>query len=37
MNYTEYLQQGGTAQPSIEEQVAELVQAAMSGDEQANQ
>ena len=37
MNYTQYLQQGGTAQPSIEEQVAKLVQAAMSGDEQANQ
>lgn len=37
MNYAEYLQQGGTAQPSIEEQVAQLVQAAMSGDQEAGQ
>lgn len=37
MNYAQYLQQGGTAQPSIEEQVAQLVQAAMSGDQEAGQ
>lgn len=35
MNYAQYLQQGGQA-PSIEEQVASLVQAAMQGDQQAN-
>lgn len=35
MNYAQYLQQGGQA-PSIEEQVVSLVQAAMQGDQQAN-
>ena len=35
MNYAQYLQQGGQA-PSIEEQVASLVQAATQGDQQAN-
>lgn len=35
MNYAQYLQQGGQT-PSIEEQVASLVQAAIQGDRQAN-
>lgn len=35
MNYAQYLQQGGQT-PSIEEQVASLVQAAIQGDQQAN-
>lgn len=35
MNYAQYLQQGGQT-PSIEEQVTSLVQAAIQGDQQAN-
>lgn len=37
VNRIKYFQQGGTTQPSIEEQVISLVQAAMQGDQQATQ
>lgn len=37
VNKVKYFQQGGATQPSIEEQVISLVQAAMQGDQQATQ
>lgn len=37
VNRVKYFQQGGAAQPSIEEEVISLVQAAMQGDQQATQ